>query len=78
MREVRQLSPHRLDLGRVLLCNDHGAAAGVAQHMEMALRRIARIERHAHQVSDRRPEKEIRRFEGVVLEHADAILRPEP
>jgi hypothetical protein len=76
MGKIGQLVADRLDLRRILLRHDDGPAVGMRQHMEMALSRIARIERHAHQVGDGRAQKEIGGLERVVLQHADAVLWP--
>jgi hypothetical protein len=42
----------RFDFGNVLLGHHDGTAAGMRQRMEMALSRIAPIERHAHRIGD--------------------------
>jgi hypothetical protein len=73
--EFRQFAANGLDLGYVFFRNHNRPAAGMAQHVDVALAGIARIERHPHQIGDRRPQKKIRGFQRVVLEHADAILR---
>src|SRR4029453_1880532 len=62
------------DFGSVLLGHHDGTAAGMRQHMEMALSRIARIERHARQVGDGGTQKKNRRTRAC----CPAARRPGP
>jgi hypothetical protein len=78
MREVGQLAADGVDLGCVFFRNHDGPAAGMRQHMDVALAGIARIERHTHQIGDGCPQKKNGGFQRVVLDHADAVLGIEP
>src|SRR4029450_3468899 len=65
------------DFGSVLLGHHDGTAAGMRQHMEMALSRIARIERPARPVGGGDHHKKVGELERFVLQHADPVLRTE-
>jgi len=75
MLQVRQFVANRFYFFGILFRNHDHPAASVRQHMDMALARITWIERHSHQVGNGCAQKEIRRFERVVFEHADSVLR---
>ena len=73
MLEVRQLVLNALDLGQVIGADHQGPAVGVAQHVQMRLAAIARIERHPHQVGGGSAGKQIGRLDRIVFQHADAV-----
>lgn len=78
MLQVGQVGLQAIDLGQVLFIDDHCAAAGMAHHVQMAVAGVARIERHPHQVRDGGAQEDVGRFQPVVFQHRDPVLRPQP
>ena len=75
--EIGQVIGNAGDLRGVVLAHHQQPAPGVAEHVQMRLAPVARIQRHAHQVGGRGTAEEVRRLDRVVFEYADPVSRLE-
>ena len=73
MGQVRQLVGQAFHFVPIGLTHEQQPTAGVAEHVPMRIPPVARIERHPHEIGGRRGAKQIRRLNGVVLQHPHSV-----